>query len=134
MALKMSRISDDELFEAMSKGQVEERIAHLTSEGDASEHAANAVVNDEPQPMEDVIYQNIQEIIPGLYIGDYTAAIDGKLLKSRNITFVVAASQSQQGSTRIKCSLLTVLLCCQCASATRRHLWGWKLALKSLDH
>lgn len=88
MALRMSRISDDEMYEQMTKGQVEQRIAHLTSEGDASEQA-EMEQDQEPEP---VIYQNIQEIIPGLFIGDYTAAIDGKLLKSKDISFVVAAS------------------------------------------
>lgn len=94
MALQMSRISDDELFAGMSSEQVAQRIAHLTAEsqdGDAQPTTTSTVV-EEPQ---EYIYQNIQQIIPGLFIGDYTAAIDGKLLKSKDITFVVAASQSQ---------------------------------------
>jgi hypothetical protein len=101
MALKMSRISDDELYEQMTRGQVEERIAHLTSEGDGSERrtiVATPQAMEEDREPEPVIYQNIQEIIPGLFIGDYTAAIDGKLLKSKDISFVVAASQSESPS------------------------------------
>lgn len=44
-------------------------------------------------PAEMVPYSNIQEIIPGLFIGDVTAAMDADLLKSRNITVVVAACE-----------------------------------------
>lgn len=65
----------------------EEDIARLTTEGDGSDHYDS---ND----MRDQIYCNIQEIIPGLFIGDYTAAMDAKLLKEKDIKFIVAASES----------------------------------------
>ena len=105
--LRMTRVNDDEDEDAQLKGltkeQMEQRIAHLTTRGDGSEGNEdngaegegegedNDNVNDQEQEYQ--IYQNIQEIIPGLFIGDYTAAIDGELLKSKGIKFVVAASE-----------------------------------------
>lgn len=93
------------------------RIAHLTSTGDGREGerrrqpmaqtlawADTAVSDDEEDddatgygyghaPAEQVPYSNIQEIIPGLFIGDVTAAMDHTLLKSKNITVIIAASE-----------------------------------------
>jgi len=103
MSLTMSKVSDETykqeggyeqewLRRTMQAQQMEEDsnkgesgansdTVALTSEGDGSDREPEAVV-----------YCNIQEIVPGLFIGDYTAAIDGQLLKEKNITFVVAAS------------------------------------------
>lgn len=93
------------------------RIAHLTSTGDGREGAHrrqpvaqtltwdDTAVSDEEEedddaaygyghaPAEQVPYSNIQEIIPGLFIGDVTAAMDHALLKSKNITVIIAASE-----------------------------------------
>lgn len=97
------------------------RIAHLTSTGDGRQGAAqrrrqqappvltwdDTAVSDEEEdddddagpygyghaPAEEVPYSNIQEIIPGLFIGDVTAAMDHELLKSKNITVIIAASK-----------------------------------------
>ena len=63
----------------------EEEAIRLTTEGDGSDHY-------QADQAEEVVYSNIQEIIPGLFIGDYTAAIDGQLLKQKAIRCVVAAS------------------------------------------
>lgn len=89
--LQMTRMSDDELYEMYRQKQ----IAHLTSQGDGSDRQQQyeGQTEDERQEMQQVAYCNHQEIVPGLFIGDYTAAMDGKLLKEKNITFVVAASK-----------------------------------------
>lgn len=96
------------------------RIAHLTSSGDGREGGQrkrqplpqtlawdDTAVSDEDEdddddgaygyghaPAEEVPYSNIQEIIPGMFIGDVTAAMDHELLKSKNITVIIAASKS----------------------------------------
>ena len=101
--LRMTRVKDDdrdwdgdEQLKGLTKEQMEQRIAHLTTQGDGSEGQDNdddEEEEDNDQEPEYQIYQNIQEIIPGLFIGDYTAAIDGELLRSKGIQFVVAASE-----------------------------------------
>lgn len=108
MSLTMSKVTDEPATYT--------RIAHLTSTGDGSEREPRrhpvpqvltwddtAVSDDEDDddaghgyghaPAEQVPYSNIQEIIPGLFIGDVTAAMDHALLKSKNITVIIAASE-----------------------------------------
>jgi hypothetical protein len=100
------------------------KVAHLTSSGDGSERkrhppgppvlswADTAVSQEEDEavddtgygyghaPAETVPYLNIQEIIPGLFIGDVTAAMDNKLLKEKNITVIIAASEYCRSTRR----------------------------------
>lgn len=103
-SLRMTRVNDDgdedDQLKGLSKEQMEQRIAHLTTQGDGSEgidgrgqDEQEEEGEEEDQEPEYQVYQNIQEIVPGLFIGDYTAAIDGELLKSKGIKFVVAASE-----------------------------------------
>lgn len=108
MSLTMSKLTDEPPSYT--------RIAHLTSTGDGRDRKRLgqpvpqsltwddvAVSDDEEEdddaaygyghaPAEQVPYSNIQEIIPGLFIGDVTAAMDHELLKSKNITVIIAAS------------------------------------------
>jgi hypothetical protein len=111
MSLTMSKLTDEPPSSYT-------RIAHLTSTGDGREGGRRrqpmpqtlawedtAVSDDDDDedddatgygyghaPAEQVPYSNIQEIIPGLFIGDVTAAMDHALLKSKNITVIIAAS------------------------------------------
>ena len=117
MSLTMSKLTDESPSYT--------RVARLTTTGDGREAAQAQVqrrrqqapitltwddtaVSDEDEddeetgpygyghaPAEEVPYSNIQEIIPGLFIGDVTAAMDHELLKSKNITVIIAASRSQ---------------------------------------
>lgn len=98
MAMEAAMAADDEDDGAGSGLGVSTR---LTTEGNGSDRSSgpstsepliNSVISEEP---EDVVYSNIQEIIDGLFIGDYTAAIDGELLKSKGITHVVAAMRQR---------------------------------------
>lgn len=111
MSLTMSKVTDEPSALPYT------RIAHLTSTGDGRDAERRrqaiaqtltwddtAVSDDEEDddaaygyghaPAEEVPYSNIQEIIPGLFIGDVTAAMDHALLKSKNITVIIAASKS----------------------------------------
>ena len=85
LAQEMEQDSGNQSVEADGEEGEQEQV-HLTTEGDGSDHYMGE------QESEEIVYQNIQEIIPGLFIGDYTAAIDGELLKQKNIQCVVAAS------------------------------------------
>lgn len=132
MSLTMSKVTDEPASYT--------RVARLTSTGDGREAARRrqpvaqtltwddtAVSDDEEDddgtaygyghaPAEQVPYSNIQEIIPGLFIGDVTAAMDHALLKSKNITVIIAASEyTTESSSGIALTLKSPI---QCANAT----------------
>lgn len=102
MSLRMSKITDEQyeqewMRKALEAQQLEAEMAGqggseametamLTTEGDGSDHYTGERENEQ-------IYCNIQQIIPGLFIGDYTAALDGALLREKGISFIVAASE-----------------------------------------
>lgn len=100
----MTQMSDDELYAAgYTNGGASSRpdIVRLTTQGDGTDTREEAAMEEdegEEREQEDVIYTNIQQIIPGLFIGDYTAAMDKELLKEKEITFIVAASPCTHSS------------------------------------
>ena len=104
MSLAQQRLMKASAMEAAMNAEREESesgdVAILATQGDGSERRSSrptsagghGALSEEPQEM---AYANIQEIIDGLFIGDFTAAMDGALLKRLGITHVVAAMRQR---------------------------------------